>query len=358
VPTKKKLRGAIIGYGFISSKGHWPAYLERQDVEIIAICDICCARFEHLPKHIKTYVNYRDLLDQEAQNLDFVDIATNAATHFGIAKAALEQGLHVLCEKPLTTSLEQARILLETAKQHKRVLFPGHNYKHAPVVKAIREIIQSGKIGRVHSVNLNTYRNTHAVGTKEWMPDWRRFKQHSGGGIAMDHGSHSLYLTFEWLGCHPKAVTAVAHNLSFPKYDTEDNFSAVYEFESGLANVQLTWTAGIRKVIYAINGDKGAIVVNDDEIELSTMQKEESDDSSHKAKFLIEKYSIRSDWMDSSHINWFNSMFDKFLAAMECNDVLNDEIKDAYFCIQAIMKAYESSNNNSIKVNLNGDFPF
>lgn len=357
--SKKKLRGAIVGFGFISSKGHFPAYLDRvrkyQDVEIVAICDVCPERNLEVPKDIKFFSDYEQLLKAEL-DLDFIDVSTHAADHYKIAKTALEMGLHVLCEKPLTTSLKDAQDLIQTAVNNKRVLFPCHNYKHAPVVNAIREIISSGKIGKVKAVTLNTFRNTHAVGTKEWKPDWRRNKELSGGGIAMDHGSHSLYLTFEWLGGYPKSVTASAQNFSYPKYDTEDNFSATYEFESGLANLYLTWTAGVRKVIYTLQGEYGAITVDDDNIQIAIMAKNDDEKTSHKAEWGVENYSITSDWMDSSHVNWFNSMFDKFKLAISENDFQNAEIRDAYFCIQSIMKAYESIENNSSKVKINNYF--
>ena len=239
--NEKTLRGAMVGFGFISSKGHLPAYIDRQkkyrDIEIVAICDICPERMTDVPSGIKFYTDYRELLSNELDGLDFLDVATHAADHYKIAKLALEKGLHVLCEKPLTTSIAEAEDLIKTALFYKKVLFPCHNYKHAPVIRAIREIIESDKIGKVRAITLNTFRNTHALGTKEWLPDWRRFKEYSGGGIAMDHGSHSLYLTFEWLGGYPQSVTASSQNFSYPQFDTEDNFSAVYEFENGFANV-------------------------------------------------------------------------------------------------------------------------
>src|SRR5262249_5953845 len=141
-----KLRGALIGYGFILGKGHVPAYLERKDVELVAVADVCDERrqlaSEVLP-NARVYTDYEILLEEEADNLDCVDIATPPAFHAEIAMAAFAKGLHVLCEKPLTTSLEDAKKLLITAKETKRVLFPCHNYKHAPVVKAIQEIIES-----------------------------------------------------------------------------------------------------------------------------------------------------------------------------------------------------------------------
>jgi predicted dehydrogenase len=359
--THKKLKGALIGYGFISSKGHMPAYLERSkkddDVEIIAICDICPDRKKDVPEGILFFENYRELLREVGSRLDFVDIATHAADHYRIAKTSIEFGLNVLCEKPLTTTTEEALDLIQTAIAHKKVLFPCHNYKHAPVVRSIREVIESGKIGKVHSITLNTFRNSHAVGTKEWLPDWRRYKEFSGGGIAMDHGSHSLYLTFEWLRGYPKAVTATAKNFAANKFDTEDYFSAVYEFEEGIANVHLAWNAGTRKVLYALQGTNGAITVDDDKMEIAVVSKKESESISHKAEWEIETRSIASDWMDSSHTSWFNSMFDNFKKAIAENDYFNDEIRDAYFCIMTIMKSYESIQNDSVKIKLSNSFP-
>jgi predicted dehydrogenase len=359
--NQKKLRGAIIGYGFISSKGHMPAYIERTkkygDVEIVAVCDICYERELDVPNGIKFYTDFEDLLTHELGNLDFIDVSTHAADHYKIAKLGLEKGLHVLCEKPLTTTTAKAHDLIQTALKCERVLFPCHNYKHAPVVNAIRDVVESGKIGKIKAITLNTFRNTHAVGTREWRPDWRRHKEFSGGGIAMDHGSHSLYLTFEWLQGYPKSVSANSQNFSFPKYDTEDNFSAVYEFESGVANVHLTWTAGVRKVIYTLQGEKGAITVDDDQFQVAVLNSNESELSSHKAVWESDTYSITSDWMDSSHVSWFNSMFDKFKIAIDEHDYQNKEIMDAYFCIQSIMKAYESIENNSIKLKLENNFP-
>lgn len=359
--NQKKLRGAIIGFGFISSKGHMPAYFDRMkkngDVEIIAICDICPDRKKEVPFGVRFYEDYLELLYKESEYLDFVDISTHAADHYKIAKISLMMGLHVLCEKPLTTTIEEAEDLIRTACQHKRVLFPCHNYKHAPVVTMIRDVIESGKIGKIKSITLNTFRNTHAVGTKEWKPDWRRFKEFSGGGIAMDHGSHSLYLTFEWLRGYPKSVTATSSNFAFPKYDTEDNFSAVYEFEEGIANVHLTWTAGTRKVIYTLQGELGAITVDDDQMQLSIINAVEDERGSHKAKWSTENYVITSDWMDSSHMSWFNSMFDKFKKAIDSEDYLNKEIIDAFFCIKTIKKSYESIERNSQKVSIENNFP-
>ncbi|GAC1351649.1 MAG: Gfo/Idh/MocA family oxidoreductase [Polyangiales bacterium] len=351
----KFLRGAVVGYGFIAENGHIPAYLSREgdvgDVGIVAVADICEARRalarRNLPPHVRIYSDYAALLAAEAPNLDFVDIACPPHAHAEVAHAALDRGLHVLCEKPIALSIESARSVLDHAQRAKRVFFPCHNYKHAPVIKAVRRIIESGRIGSVRQVTLQTYRNTHAKGVNEWNRDWRRERRFSGGGIAMDHGSHTFYLAFEWLGAYPSAVTAKMTTVG--NYDTEDNFSATLTFPNGaLATAHLTWTAGVRKVIYTIQGARGAITVIDDDIEVALMQPDPRPDVAQGAvRWEIEKQTIQSNWMDASHVTWFDSLLTQFKSAIQSGDFVGKEAQEAFLCIQAIMTSYASSREGS-----------
>jgi predicted dehydrogenase len=356
----QSLSGAVIGYGFISGKGHIPAYLMRQDVRIQAVVDICPARREEAKKAlpwVQIFESAEALFDAVSMGtlkLDFVDISTPPCDHAKIATQALNLGLHVLCEKPLTCTIQQAHALIASAKKNQRVLFPVHNYKHAPVVKAIRDVIDSGRIGEVRSVTLSTYRNTHAKGVTEWNTHWRRDFKFSGGGIAMDHGSHTFYLTFDWLKSYPVAVTAKMVNQEPEKYDTEDNYSAVLTFPEGkLAHVHLTWTAGVRKVIYTLQGTKGAIRVEDDEIEIAVQRKTDGPDVAQGAiSWDFERRSISSDWMDASHVSWFNSLFDQFFFAIQNQDYVGKEIQESVKCIEIIETSYRSAREKSIELGL------
>jgi predicted dehydrogenase len=324
------LKGAIVGFGFISGKGHFPAYQRREDVEIVAFADLCPARLDAaraLAPKARFYPTWQELLEKE--QLDFLDISTPPNVHAEIALAALARGVHVLCEKPLTTSLAQALALVEGARKHRRVVFPAHNYKHAPVVKFAQEVIASGRIGTVRAVTLETFRTTHAKGVAEWNTDWRRDKKLSGGGIAMDHGSHSFYLTFAWLASLPTHVTAKTLTLD-KQWDTEDNLNCVLTFPEGFAHTFLTWTAGVRKVIYSLQGTKGALVIADDGWELTAGGK-------------TERGIIESDWMDASHTRWFNSLFDQFKAAIGKGDFVNGELREAVGCVQIIETCYRSN---------------
>jgi predicted dehydrogenase len=342
--VRRTLKGALIGFGFIAEKGHLPAYRTRagRKVDIVAVADACEARrrlARELVPRAAIHADYRALL--ERTELDFVDICLPPAQHAAVAHEALDRGLHVLCEKPLATSVEAARAMLDHATMAKRVIFPCHNYKHAPVVKQVRRIIDSGRIGRVSMVTLNTLRNTHARGVPEWRPDWRREHSLSGGGIAMDHGSHSFYLAFEWLGSYPTSVTARMHTLG--PWDTEDNFSCSLVFPTGLASAHLSWTAGMRKVLYTLSGERGGVVVDDDSIEVAVAVREPSG----ATRWETERQAVASHWMDASHASWFGTLFDEFLLAIDRGEFVGREAWEAFLCVQLITTAYQSSARGS-----------
>lgn len=355
----KPLRGALVGYGFIMEKGHGAAYRQRlqggwnesgrgePDVRIVAVADVSEARrrlaTEHLPG-VRVYPDYMTLLAAEADTLDFVDIATPPAEHATIACAALARGLHVLCEKPLATTIADAREMLDRARAAERVLFPCHNYKHAPVIQNVRRIIDSGEIGRVHLVTLQTFRNTHARGVTEWRPHWRRERRHSGGGIAMDHGSHTFYLAFEWLRSYPTAISARMSTMG--NFDTEDDLSCSLRFPTGVASAHLSWQAGVRKVIYTIHGDRGAIRVEDDNVEVARAGKSTAV-GSPETTWRFERLDVPSDWMDSSHVTWFNSLFNDFRRAIDAGQWVGKEAEEAFLCVELIQTAYASAKDGS-----------
>ena len=333
----RALQGALIGFGFIAEKGHVPAYLTAPDkIQIAAVADVCAARREKarqvLP-HARIYADTKTLLSAEARQLDFVDIATPPCDHAAIAHAAFEHGLHVFCEKPIATSAADARSMLDHALAAKRVFFPSHNYKHAPVIRAIRRVLESGELGAIHLVTLDTFRTTHAKGVADWQPDWRRSRKTSGGGIAMDHGSHTFYLAFDWLASQPTAITAKMSNLS--TFDTEDNFSCTVTFPTGIAVAQLTWNSGFRKVIYTIHGANGAIKVEDDDIEIHRKRA--------GGQIDVERLSAASHWMDASHAEWFKALQVEFVQAIRTGQWVGPEARDAAMCVQLIETAYASA---------------
>src|SRR5262245_51701677 len=112
---QRRLRGAIVGYGFIASSGHLPAYLEARDrFEIVAVADVCparCALARQALPEARVYKDLASLLLGEHGKIDFVDIATPPSEHARIARAALARGHHVFCEKPVAVTPEEMRAM-------------------------------------------------------------------------------------------------------------------------------------------------------------------------------------------------------------------------------------------------------
>lgn len=318
------MRGAIIGFGFIGEKGHFPAYGQAGGFEITAIADTCAARRERahaLCPSARIYDSADALLENERE-LDFVDICTPPAEHVAITLSALRRGLHVLCEKPLALDPAGARAIIAAAESAERVVMPCHNYKHAPVVKTLRKLIEDAALGEIRSATISTYRSTHARGVAEWDPDWRRRAGVAGGGIGFDHGAHSLYVLFMLMGGLPQAVGAVSTN-SNPAFDTEDTISCALVFPSGHAHLFLSWTSGLRKVIYTVHGTRGAAVVDDDDLLISIDGK-------------TQKCSIASAFNDASHTSWFSSLFEQFRQTIARREWVNRELVDAY-CVSLVI---------------------
>jgi predicted dehydrogenase len=357
--SPRRLRGALFGCGFIAENGHLPAYRAQAGAElpfeIVAIAEPNAARRAKAAQLVPGAVVYEDashLLASEAHRLDYVDIATPPYDHARLAHMAFDKGLHVLCEKPMATTVEDARSMLQHAVKAKRVFFPCHNYKHAPVIKAVRQVLESGLIGKVNLVTLHTFRNTHAKGVSEWRPDWRRERKYSGGGIAMDHGAHTFYLAFDWLGGYPTSITAKSTTTPGMGFDTEDNLSCTMTFPEGMASAHLTWTAGVRKVIYMIQGSHGAIRVEDDDVEVAVMARTGATGTSKKVTWELKKEQISSEWMDAGHSVWFRSLFDQFKHAIETRDFVNREARDSIRCVELIATAYASAEDGSRELSL------
>lgn len=349
----RKLRGALVGFGFIAEQGHVPAYAGQDEFELVAVADGCAARREAalraLPG-VHVFEDHRALFSALGAELDFVDVCTPPYAHHAITMDALDAGLHVLCEKPLATTPTDARAMVARAAEKQRVLFPSHNYKHSPVAQAVDRALREGLLGTVHLVTLETFRNTHARGVPEWREHWRRERRFSGGGIAMDHGSHTFYLAFHWLKSYPTAISARMYSRAG---DTEDTVAATIDFPTGTAIATLTWTAGIRKVIYTVHGDRGAMRVDDDNVEFA-VKRVASPDSPPLAGprerggvlWDVKTETLSSNWMDASHTGWFRSLFRQFRHAIERHDYEGKEAEDAVRCVELISAAYASARDD------------
>jgi predicted dehydrogenase len=147
-------------------------------------------------------------------------------------------------------------------------------------------------------------------------------------------------------------------NLEPQRWDTEDNFNATLSFPNGMAAVHLTWTAGVRKVLYTVQGTQGAITVDDDDLQIARARRTKGPDVAQGAvEWEVERKPISSHWMDASHTSWFSSVFDGFLAAVRDGTWVGREARDAYRCVELITAAYRSARLGSREVDLGCSWP-
>jgi len=131
----------------------------------------------------------------------------------------------------------------------------------------------------------------------------------------MDHGSHTFYLAFDWMAAYPTSLTA--HSSTADGHDTEDIFGCTLTFPTGVVSAHLSWTAGVRKVMYTLHGKKGAIRVEDEDVELAVLEAGPGVVApGSPGQWRFERRVAKSDWMDASHVGWFSSLFDEFRGAI------------------------------------------
>lgn len=184
----------------------------------------------------RIYTSYEEMAAKESQRPDgiqAVSIVTPNHVHFGPAKAFLEAGIHVICDKPLTSTLADARALLaiKPAKGAKFLLT--HNYTGYPLVRQARELVKSGALGKIRVVQAEYPQDwlTNEVSNKQ--ADWRTDPKRSGAGGAIgDIGTHAYNLLRFVTGLKTAAVSADLQ--SFVKgRKLDDNVQILLRFQGG-----------------------------------------------------------------------------------------------------------------------------
>jgi predicted dehydrogenase len=266
------LRGAILGAGNVAVRGHLPGWLAREDVVIIAAADPspdARAAIAETRPSLRLYETAEELLSRET--FDFADICAPPAMHAGLIRAALEKGLHVLCEKPLVLASDELAPLAELAVLGNRVLAAVHNWRHAPILAAAQALVEEGAIGEVRFCRWETLRREPAAAAGDTArSNWRVDPAVSGGGILMDHGWHALYVVCGWLPEAPRRVAGILSTRRHHDWSIEDTAEVTLECAGGArAEILLTWAADERANRASVVGTGGALSVDGNILKLT-----------------------------------------------------------------------------------------
>ena len=195
--SEKKLKIGIIGCGGIAEQKHFPSLTENSGLcEMVAFCDIIVERAEKAAKNFgakgaKVYSDYKDLLKNK--DVDVVHVLTPNVSHCPITVDAFEAGKHVMCEKPMAATTEDAEKMIEAWKKSGKMFTIGYQNRFRPEVQTLHKACKAGELGEIYYAKAIALRR-RAVPTWGVFPD----KAKQGGGPLIDIGTHALDMTL-WM---------------------------------------------------------------------------------------------------------------------------------------------------------------
>ncbi len=222
-----KYRTGIIGCGNIANAKHMPTIAKMDDVEMVAFCDIVRERAEEAAKKFGTpdarvYTDYRELLADPT--IDNVRVLTHNGPHAEITIAALNAGKHVLCEKPMSITGEEAKAMLEARDRSGKILAIGYQHKFSPEATFVRKETLAGAFGEIYHGKCKVLRRRGAPAFGYFLN-----KEENGAGPLFDVATHCLdALLYVMDNYEPKAVFGVTYD-KLKNYPDEANLWGTWD---------------------------------------------------------------------------------------------------------------------------------
>ncbi|KRF02281.1 oxidoreductase [Paenibacillus sp. Soil766] len=262
-------RIGIAGAGGIFKESHLSAWMDNQECEIVAICDVNEApahEMAELSGANLVYTDYKQMLIEA--DLDVIDICTPNLYHSEIAIAALQAGIHVICEKPDAVSPVEAQKMADAAAQSGKLLMTIRNNRFHPNAQFLQKIAKEGGLGEIYTGRCGWIRRRGIPGKGGWFTT----KELSGGGPLIDLGVHFIDIAV-WVMGNPKPVAVSGatyrkfadNELSDSKdsgfgekhvdgtFDVEDLAVGFIRFDNGATlQVEFSWASNIEEETYFV----------------------------------------------------------------------------------------------------------
>lgn len=192
----------------------------------------------------RSYASFDEMAQREAalpenERIDFVSIVTPNHLHFPVAKAFIERGFHVVCDKPLTTTLEDAEELCRLVKAHDVVFALTHPYTAYPMVRQARALVQDGALGTVRKVIVEYsqgWLSTPLEQTGNKQADWRTDPARAGAGAIGDIGTHAEHLARFITGLEMEQLLADVSSF-VPGRRIDDDANMLVRYKGGAKGV-------------------------------------------------------------------------------------------------------------------------
>lgn len=259
----QKVRLGIIGLGNIGK--YHADYLQNQKFsrcELVAVCDAVLPLDRYAP--LKTFTDGEVLI--RSGEVDAVIIATPHFQHTTLGIAALQAGVHVMVEKPISSHKADAERLIAASREHPKLVFSGmFQMRTEPRYQKVQKLIQAGELGeivRINWINTDWYRTEAYYASGGWRATWKG----EGGGVLLNQCLHNLD-TLQWLVGMPQRVRGFCQLGRFHQIEVEDNVTAYLEWANGATGVFISSTGeapGANR--FEIAGTRGRLVMENNKL--------------------------------------------------------------------------------------------
>jgi predicted dehydrogenase len=241
------IRVAVVGIGYWGSK-HVRVLRSTTGVATVIGVDQRFARTSNRSPEIDHGVTVYSCIEDALPHVDAVVIATPPASHAPLGLKAIKAGKHVLVEKPMATTINTARLLIEAASAADVVLMPGHTFEHNQAVHKLRELVRTGELGRLFyldcaRLNLGFYQ--------------------TDANVIFDLAPHDISIANFVLGSRPTTITAWASRHVHPEFEDVAYLRLDYADLGVQTNIHISWLSPykVRRVTAA--GSKRMVVYDD-----------------------------------------------------------------------------------------------
>jgi len=252
MPLNRKLRYGMVGGG----PGAFIGAVHRKAAALDGEIELVAGAFSSDPEksrqmgallHLdprRVYRSYEEMVEKEAalppeERIDFVSIVTPNHLHYPIAKAFIEAGFHVVCDKPMTTTLEEAEDLCRLVARHNVLFALTHNYSGYPMVKQARAMVQEGLLGEIRKIVVEYPQGwlaTPLEQTGQKQAAWRTDPKLAGAGALGDIGSHAEHLARYITGLELDRLCADITTF-VPGRKVEDDANLLVHYQNGARGI-------------------------------------------------------------------------------------------------------------------------
>jgi predicted dehydrogenase len=372
LPTGKKIRIGFVGGGPNSFIGYTHRLAARFDNRFDFVAGVFSRDIKKSKEFgialglepSRCYADYKIMAKKEAIRSDGIQalgIMTPSGDHYKIAKEFIENNIHIICDKPLTASIEDAEKLQKLVKKKKIVFALTHNYSAYPMLREAKQIVESGRIGEILLVNVE-YPQGYTVGIKKKDElsalKWRLNKKMCGPSMILaEIGTHSYHLLRYVTGLEAKEVSAEINSLS-PELSVDDNaFLTLRMQNKARASIWVSSaaTGGENGLKIRAYGTKGAVEwFQDEPNQLKFTPLNKSSRIVTRANNEVSRFSLESSRLAAGHpegfFEAFANIYTEFADAITSSQKNNYSfpgIEDGVKGIKFIFAAKDSSNKNS-----------